>query len=205
MTTNFLQTATDFLLKPMNLGIHDLEKTVNQAMSQSIDYADIFLQCRQGENWSLEEGIVKEASFAFDRGFGLRVISGEKTGFAYADDISQRTLIQAAHSAKSIAAQNGRQQMALIKKTAVSPLYPAINPLNTLQESEKVDLLRRIDSYVRQKDSRVIQVMANLSGQYEIVLIINHVGMIAADVRPLVYLSLRVIVEENGRRELSVW
>jgi TldD protein len=202
--TNLIQTATEFLLNPVNLNTQDLENAVNQAMGKSIDYADIYLQSRQAENWSLEDGIVKDSAFSIDRGFGLRVVSGEKTGFAYADDINQQTLIQAARSAKSIAHQSGVDHIAHIKNAAVASLYPALNPLNTLKESEKVDLLRRVDRYVRDKDPRVLQVMVSLSGQYEVVLIINNEGMVAADVRPLVYLSLRVVVEENGRREYGV-
>lgn len=202
--TNLIQTATDFLLNPVNLHTRDLEDAVGHAMGKSIDYADIYLQSRQEENWSLEEGIVKDSAFSIDYGFGLRVISGEKTGFAYADDINQRTLLQAAHSAKSIAHQRGVDHIAHSKNTSAVPLYPALNPLNTLKESEKVDLLRRVDRYVRDKDPRVIQVMVSLSGQYEVVLIINNEGMMAADVRPLVYFSLRVVVEEKGRREYGV-
>lgn len=198
--TDLIQTASDILLKPANLTTRDLDQVIGQAMGGSVDSADIYLQFRQAESWALEEGIVKDGHFSIDRGFGLRVVSGEKTGFAYADDINATAFLKAMRSAKSIVNDNGAQSIITPKIVSGAALYPGLNPLQTLQESEKIKLLQRLDRYVRDKDPRVVQVMISLSGEYEVILIAHNEG-IAADIRPLVHLSLRVIVEDKGRRE----
>lgn len=201
--SNLIQTVSATLLDPVSLQPKDLQQILDQTMTRSINRADIFLQYRQEESWSLEDSIVKDSHFSLDRGFGLRAISKEKTGFAYADDICRDTLISAARSAKSI----GNESVSLLKSMPGTvpkrELYSAINPLITLKEDEKVNLLRRVDQYLRSKNSEIIQVVANLSGEYDVVLIMNNEGLIIADVRPLVQFSVQVIIEKNGRREFG--
>ncbi len=199
--TDLIKMATDSLLAPEALGTHDVEKILGHAMGRSIDSADVFFQCIQEENWSLEDGIVKDSDFSLDRGFGLRVISGEKTGFAYADDISVKALEQAARSAKSIAQNNSSALIPPERDQSIRALYRPLNPLQTIDDGEKVALLRRLDEYARKKDPRVQQVIIDLSAEHEVVLILNSDGVVAADVRPLVNLSVRVIAEQGGRRE----
>ncbi len=193
--------ATQSLLMPANLSEQQLEEILGKAMKGSVDAADIFLQGLRTESWVLEDGIVKSGEFNIDRGFGLRVISGEKTGFAYADEIELSVLTQAAKSAHSIV-QTGRSGIQpLVRQLPVKALYPAINPIDSLAENQKISLLQDMDAKARQLDSRVKQVMVSLSGSYNIILLLNSEGVLTADVRPLVNLSVRVIVEENGRRE----
>ena len=198
--SDLIQMASDSLLRPFNLNANVLEKIIGRAMGRCVDSADIFLQSIQEESWFLEDGIVKESDFSIDHGFGLRVLSGEKTGFAFADDINAKALLQAAHSAKSIAYSQRGQAVNVLHKTLVRPLYPPSNPINSMPAAAIVDLLRRVDGYARVKDPRVKQVIVSLTGQHEVVLILNSDGLMAADLRPLVSMRIRVIVEENGQR-----
>lgn len=199
--SDLIQIANDFLLKPFNLTPNNLEKIMGRIMGPSIDNADIFLQSIQKETWTLEEGIVKGGDFSIDQGFGLRVINGEKTGFAYADNINAKALLRAAHSAKSIAYFGGSTLIDVLHKESIKPLYSQLNPINSMTTIEKVELLKRIDQYTRAKDPRVKHVVVGLTGHHEVVLVLNNEGSMAADLRPLVNLRVCVIVEQNGRRE----
>ena len=200
MMSDLIQIASDSLLKPFNLDANNLEKIVGRAMGSSIDSADIFLQSIQKESWVLEEGIVKEGDFSIDQGFGLRVISGEKTGFAHSDDISAKALLRAVHSAKSVA-YSGGSTLIDVFKAPIKPLYSPFNPINHMTAMEKIELLKCIDQYARTKDPRVKHVVVSLTGNHEVMLVLNNEGLIAADLRPLVSLRVYVIVEQNGIRE----
>ena len=199
--SEIIAIAARSLLEPVSLNERSLEEILGRVMGRSIDLADIYLQSIFEEAWFLEDSLVKDADFSIDSGFGLRVVSGEKTGFAYADEISAKILKQAADSAKSIVHSSGKKLIQAKENTNRLQLYPDCNPLHSLTEQEKVALLHQLDHYARQKDPRVKQVMVDLSGRYEVVLLINSEGVLAADVRPLVSLSVSVIVEHNGRRE----
>lgn len=196
-----LDFATQLLLLPANLNAHHLEEVLGKVMTRSVDSADIYLQSARGESWMLEDSIVKSGDFSIDRGFGLRVMSGEKTGFAYADDIALPALQSAAQSARSIVQSGGSGLVHVARQTAVPRLYPAINPLDSLSENDKIALLHQIDAKARSLDPRIQQVVVSLSGSYNIILLINSEGELAADVRPLVNLWVKVIAEEDGRRE----
>ncbi len=193
--------AIQHLLSPAGLAEAQIEKILANAMGSHIDSADLYLQSSQQEHWSLEESLVKEGSFSIDRGFGLRVTSGEKTGFAYADEIDVKSLEQAVHSARSVVhdTQGGSARIAQRHEVAVQ--YGALNPLQSLSDPDKIALLQRMDRLARAKDPRVKQVMISLSASHDVILIAHSDGRLAADVRPLVHLSLRVIVEQKGRRE----
>src|SRR5438270_6892140 len=170
-------------------------------MARKVDYADLYFQYSRFEGWSLEEGIVKSGSFNIEQGVGVRAISGEKTAFAYSDEISFNALQDAARATRAIAAAG---QVKRVKANAGSlpvPLYPALDPLASLPSEAKVALLEKLERKCRALDPRVTQVMASLGGEYEVVLIARGDGSIAADVRPLVRLSVQVIAEQNGRRE----
>ncbi len=201
MSDHSLDFATQSLLNPANLNPKQLEDILGKVMTRNVDCADIFLQGSRGESWMLEDGIVKTGDFSIDRGFGLRVISGEKAGFAYADDIALSALQNAAQSARSIVQSGGSGLIKINPQLAPRQLYPQINPLDSLAEKDKIDLLHQIDVRARSLDPRVQQVMISLSGSYNIVLILNSDGVLAADVRPLVNLWVKVIVEDKGRRE----
>ena len=178
-----------------------LESALGTAMGPHIDAADLYLQQSEEESWMLEDGIVKEGGFSIDRGFGLRVMSGEKTGFAYADKIDLPAIQAAASSARSIVKLGGNGIVKPSTSLAVPSLYPAINPLNTAKDAEKVAFLKELDVFARQLDARVKQVILSLSASFDIMRVFNSCGKVSGDVRPLVHFSVRIIVESNGRFE----
>jgi len=198
-----LETAEKTLLAPFDLETGKLERVFGTLAGRKVDYADLYFQYSRFEGWSLEEGIVKSGSFNIDQGVGVRAVSGEKTAFAYSDEISFDALQDAAKATRAIAAAG---QARRIKSNApgsskVIQLYKEVDPIASLPSKDKVALLERLEKKCRALDPRVTQVMASLGGEYEVVLVARADGMVAADVRPLVRLSVQVIAEQNGRRE----
>jgi TldD protein len=169
--------------------------------ARKLDYADLYFQYSRAEGWSLEEGIVKSASFSIEQGVGVRALSGEKTAFAYSDEISLAALQDAARATRAIAAAGQARRVKANTTRAPVPLYRDVDPIQSLGSESKVALLEKLEEKCRALDPRIVQVMASLGGEYEVVLIARADGAIAADVRPLVRLSLQVIAEANGRRE----
>jgi TldD protein len=198
---NFLEIAQQDLLEPAGLTESQLQHVLGKVLINSIDNADLYFQSTYSESWVLEDGIIKGGSYNIDRGVGVRAMSGEKTGFAYSDDIIMPALEQAAEAARSISRQGGEHAMQAYKREEGHRLYLPVNPLNSLNENDKVALLQRIDAYTRKQDPRVIQVSVSLAAEYETVLIMASDGHLAADVRPLVRLNVSVVVEQNGQRE----
>ncbi len=199
--TDVLEIVSKDLLAPAGLTDNQLLQVIHQLAGPDIDYADLYFQSAYSESFVLEDGIIKGGSFDIDRGVGVRAMSGEKTGFAYADDIVMPALEQAAHAARSIVKQGSVQGVQAWHKQAGHDLYLPINPLYSLSELDKVNLLQRIDRYIRSKDSRVIQVNISLAGTYEMMLVMASDGHMGADVRPLVRLNVSLVVEHQGRRE----
>jgi TldD protein len=200
-----LQTARELLLEPYGLDESSLLKALKVITEHRVDDADLYFQFTRSEGWSLEEGIVKSGSFSIDQGVGVRAIAGEKTAFAYSDDISEAALIDAAKTVRTIAAA-GQSRKVKVGGTHVvgsRSLYPAMDPISTLDSAAKVALLEKAEGMARAKDKRVVQVMAGLGMEYDVVLVARADGTLAADVRPLVRLSITVIAEENGRREVG--
>ncbi len=205
---SLLSIAEQRLLAPFDLESAALARVFGVLGAHRIDDADLYFQATQSESWSLEEGIVKSGSFSIECGVGVRAIAGEKTAFAYSDEISLHALDDAARATRAIAraGQNRRVQVVSrsVKSTAAAvpvPLYPQADPLTSLEAAQKVALLERLERLCRARDPRVTQVMAHLGGEHEVVLIARADGSIAADVRPLVRLSVQVIAEQDGRRE----
>jgi len=198
-----VDTARTTLLAPFDLEDAKLARVFGTLAARKVDYADLYFQYSRSEGWSLEEGIVKSASFNIEQGVGVRAVSGEKTAFAYSDEISFDALQDAAKATRAIAAagQVRRIKSNLSRKSEVVPLYRDVDPLASLASDAKVALLERLERKCRALDPRVTQVMASLGGEYEVVLIARADGQVAADVRPLVRLSVQVIAEANGRRE----
>lgn len=202
-----LQTAQSLLLTPFGLDETTLTRALKLIGEHRIDDADLYFQytCLQG--WSLEEGIVKSGSFSIDTGVGVRAITGEKTAFAYSDDISENALFDAARTVRAIAAAGQNKRIQIAKPTTAGSnshnRYPTLNPITTLDNAEKVALLEKVERLARAKDPRIVQVMAGLAAEYDVVLIARADGTIAADVRPLVRLSVTAIAEQNGRREIG--
>ncbi len=204
MNESHLNVARATLLTPYNLTNDSLENIFGEIMQHDADYADLYFQYARSEGWSLEEGRVKSGSFNIDQGVGVRVVSGEKTAFAYSDDIGVTSLLDAAHATRSIARQGVASSAGRANKTRENVghnLYTPRDPVSGFSDAEKVRILERVEQYARAIDPRVKEVMARLSGEYEVVLVARHDGAIAADVRPLVHIGLTIIAEQNGRRE----
>ena len=203
MTPNdpLFTTAEKTLWLPYSLDAGKIERVFGQMLAHRLDYADLYFQYRRSESWSLEEGIVKSGSFSIDQGVGVRAVSGEKTAFAYSDDISLDALESAAKATRAIAAQGENRSVPMLKKGTHRELYLPHDPIASLKDTEKVALLERIEGYARALDPRVVQVMASLAGSYGEVLVARSDGLMNADIRPLVRLSLSVIIESNGKRE----
>ena len=196
-----LETAKTTLLAPFDLETQKLERVFGTLAARKVDYADLYFQYSRYEGWSLEEGIVKSGSFNIEQGVGVRAVSGEKTAFAYSDEISFSALQDAAKATRAIAAAGQAKRTRVAERKSPVPLYRDVDPIQSLQSEAKVALLERLEKKCRALDPRITQVMASLGGEYEVVLIARADGAIAADVRPLVRLSVQVIAEQNGRRE----
>lgn len=199
---SLIQIAKRHLLDPAGISEENLQETLQLALGPGIDFADLYFQYIQAENWSLEDGIITGGNFVIDQGVGIRSIIDDKTGFAYTDELNLKVIQQAANSARSIV-QSGKNLTIKIP-SIIKPkhqLYPAINPLESISDEEKISLLKTMDLTARQEDSRVKQVLASLQTSYEIVLVLASDGTYAADIRPLVRLNITVVVEDNGKRE----
>jgi len=201
MTDNALTLAESRLLLPAGLDANRLERTFGTLLGPGIDFGDLYFQHSRRESWSVEDGIVKDGAHSIEQGVGVRAMSGEKTGFAYSDDIQPAALLAAAQSARAISREGGEQGVRALVRGGGRALYPALDPVDSLGNEAKVEVLKRLDRYLRAADPRVQQVMVSLSGGVDTVLIARSDGVLAADVRPLVRLNVQVIVEQNGRRE----
>ncbi|MEI6738005.1 MAG: metalloprotease TldD, partial [Pseudomonadota bacterium] len=204
MNESNMSVARATLLAPYNLTNASLENVFGEIMQHDADYADLYFQYARSEGWSLEEGRVKSGSFNIDQGVGVRVVSGEKTAFAYSDDIGVTSLLDAAHATRSIARLGRNGSAGKVNKTTEKnghSLYQPLDPVSGFSDAEKVRILERLEKFARNIDPRVKEVMARLSGEYEVVLVARNDGLLAADVRPLVHIGLTIIAEQNGRRE----
>lgn len=206
-TLERLAIAKSLLLDPFGLDEAALSRALQVIGEHRIDDADLYFQYTRSEGWSLEEGIVKSGSFGIDQGVGVRAISGEKTAFAYSDDISEAALLDAARTVRTIAASGQSRRVKVGRsQPTIAPsrvLYAPMDPIATLDSTQKVALLEKVERLARAKDPRIVQVMAGLVGEYDVVLVARADGTLAADVRPLVRLSVTVIAEQHGRREVG--
>ena len=196
-----IQLAETRLLLPAGLDTGGLERTFGTLLGPGIDFGDLYFQHARRESWTVEDGIVKEGAHSIEQGVGVRAISGEKTGFAYSDEINTAALLEASRSARAIARDGAQQSAQGLIRGSGRALYASDDPIDSLGNEEKVEALRRIDRYVRAADPRVQQVVVSLSGGVDTVLVARSDGVLAADVRPLVRFNVQVIVEQNGRRE----
>ncbi len=182
MTDIALTLAQDRLLRPGGLDTAGLERTFGQLLGPGVDFGDLYFQHARRESWSVEDGIVKDGAHSIEQGVGVRAISGEKTGFAYSDDIHADALLAAAQSARAISREGGAQSGRSLLRGNARALYPALDPIDGIGNEAKVEVLKRLDGYLRAADPRVKQVMVSLSGGVDTVLIARS-------------------VEHNGRRE----
>jgi len=204
--STYINTASEILLAPAELQIASLDSLLGDMHSGAASDADIYLQYKRSESWSLDDGIVRDGTHSIQQGAGLRVVSGDKSGFAYCEDLSLQSLQRSAAIAQAITrqGQNGQQKLEYKSQQPLAiatSLYPALNPLDSLLDDDKVALLQRIDKLARAADSRVQQVNATLAGNYEVIMVNNSAGEWVADIRPLIRCNVSIIVEQNGRRE----
>ena len=204
--------AQDVLLTPYGLAVTDLNRVFAEINAHKADDADVYFQYTRSEGWSLEEGIVKAGSFSIDQGVGIRTVVGDKTAFAYSDNIHMHALLDAARVTRDIAPMRSSHAKAKgvhVKTSAINAtvqayardLYVPQDPIASLTSQDKVALLEKLEQMARKADPRVTQVMANMAAEYDVVLVARADGTLAADVRPLVRVNCNVIVESNGRRE----
>ena len=196
-----LKIAESRLLLPAGLATAQLDAAFGALLGPGIDFGDLYFQHARRESWTMEDGIVKDGAHAIEQGVGVRAISGEKTGFAYSDEIDTPALLEAAKSARAIARDGSAASARALVPGAGRALYAAEDPIDGMGNEEKVEALRAIDRLLRAADPRVKQVMVSLAGGVDTVLVARSDGVLAADVRPLVRLNVQVIVEQNGRRE----
>ena len=204
-TAGRLEIAQKLLLAPFGLTEAALNRALGEITSYGVDDADLYFQYTRSEGWSLEEGIVKTGSFSIDQGVGVRAVSGEKTAFAYSDDISEASLLDAARTVRSIsgAGKAGRVRTPSCKIATSRSLYADLDPIASLGSTAKVKLLEKVEKLAKAKDPRIVQVMAGLASEYDVVMVARADGTLAADVRPMVRLSVTVIAEQKGRREVG--
>jgi len=201
MAVSALSLAKESILGPANLLEHDIDQIMGCLLAAQVDAADIYFQSSRYESWVLEDGIIKQGTHNSEQGAGVRAISGEKTGFAYSDQLVLPALLEAAHNVKAITRQ-GQQRRVQVASAAASPaLYLPVNPLHSITDQEKVDLLHRVDRETRKLDERIEQVIVSLIGAHDSILVADQDGQLAGDVRPLIRMNVTVIIEDKGRRE----
>ena len=201
MAVSALSLAKESILGPANLLEHDIDQIMGCLLAAQVDAADIYFQSSRYESWVLEDGIIKQGTHNSEQGAGVRAISGEKTGFAYSDQLVLPALLEAAHNVKAITRQ-GQQRRVQVASAAASPaLYLPVNPLHSITDQEKVDLLHRVDRETRKLDERIEQVIVSLIGVHDSILVADQDGQLAGDVRPLIRMNVTVIIEDKGRRE----
>ena len=200
MAQEQMDAVVERVLQPANLDLERAESLMGELATHNIDLGELYFQHQCAESWSLEDSLVKDASYVVDSGVGVRAVTGEKTGFAYAEDLSAESLREAVGAARSIARQ-GASQVTAVSSRAARAMYPAINPIDGLSEEAKVGFLSGLDAYTRGIDQRVAEVQLQITAKHESILVLATDGTLSADYRPLIRLNVMVIVDSNGRRE----
>ncbi len=198
---NTIDAVMTRMLEPAGLEERHLSTTLDGIMQGGADYADLYFQVSRQESWTLEDGIIREGSFSLDQGVGVRAISGEKTGFAYSDELLLPALKQAAEAARAIARQGQTKRLSAWRRGESPPLYPVTYPTTSIDDKQKTALITAIDEKTRALDPRVERVVVSMTSSQDLVLVAATDGTLAADVRPLVRFNVSVILEHNGRRE----
>ena len=201
MGESSLDIARRRLLAPAGIDENDLHKVFGTLLGHAVDSGDLYFQSTRYESWVLEDGIVKEGNHSIEQGAGVRAISGDKTGFAYSDEILMPALLQASTAARAIAKQGSEGSLQAWHSRDANRLYPALDPLEGMSADDKVNLLKQLDAETRQQDPRVKEVVVSLVGVHEVMMVAVSDGTLAADVRPLVRCNVTVTVEQDGRRE----
>lgn len=199
MTTSY-EIASRQLLAPVSIGEQEIDRLLGELCAHQLDYADIYFQASRLEAWTLEDGIVKEGSYNIEQGAGIRANSGEKSGFAYTDDLDFASLLSAAKTSRAIAA-SGNSVTVPVSLRNQPALYQPVNPLDTISRENKIELLQEVEQHARAQDPRIQQVIVSLVAAHDSVVVAATDGTLAGDVRPLVRMNVQVIAEQKGRRE----
>ena len=199
--TQPLAIARELILRPGGLDVARIDRVLGEVMGHAVDAADVYFQLSREESWALEDGIVKEGGASIEQGVGVRALAGEKTGFAYSDEVVLPALEEAGRAARAIAAGGAQHALRVTHPASGHRLYLPIDPGAALTDRDKVGCLERVDREIRKSDPRIVQVMASVSSVYEVILVATSDGTLAADVRPLVRFNVSVVAEQNGRRE----
>jgi TldD protein len=201
MSESNLEIARQCLLVPAGIDERDLDRVFGQLLGHAVDSGDLYFQSTRYESWVLEDGIVREGTHSIEQGAGVRAISGDKTGFAYSDEIRVPALLEASHAARAIASRGSEGRLQAWHRGEENMLYPAIDPLDRMSADDKVALLKQVDAEARRQDPRVREVVVSMAGVHEVMMVAVSDGTLSADVRPLIRFNVNVIVEQNGRRE----
>ena len=196
-----LSLAEKKLLTPSGLSLSDMPKLLAGVESKNIDYGDLYFQYTEQESWVIEDSIIKEGSFNIEQGVGVRAIAGEKTGFAYSDDINSESIAEVSKTASTIGTEDSTVNLSKIVTSSVDPLYSSSNPITSLDSLQKIELLKRADKLARELDHHVVQVIASLNSVNEVIMVAATDGTLAADIRPLVRFNITIIVEKQGKKE----
>jgi TldD protein len=189
------------MLDPAGLQQSHLNDALGSINRRDVDAADLYFQVSRQESWSMEDGRLKEGSFNLDQGVGVRAVCGEKTGFAYSDEIMLPALLEAAGAARAISRQGQSRAVQVSPGQQAVALYAATDPISSISDEQKTTMLRKVENATRELDSRIEQVIVSLSSSQDLILIAAANGTLAADIRPLVRMNVSVIVLQNGRRE----
>ena len=200
-TADPIDSVMAHMLAPVGLEERHLNSTLGSIVQGGVEYADLYFQVSRQESWTLEDQIIREGSFSLDQGVGVRAVSGEKTGFAYSDELLLPALEHAAKAARAIARQGETKRLPAWRRGESQPLYPTADPTSSMSDEDKTALIARIDEATRDLDPRVEQVIISMSSNQDLVLVAGSDGTLAADIRPLVRFNVSVILEEDGRRE----
>ncbi|MGH8030688.1 MAG: PmbA/TldA family metallopeptidase, partial [Arenimonas sp.] len=192
--TQAIELAERRLLAPGGLDINQLDRAFARLLGPGVDFGDLYFQHSRRENWTVEDGIVKDGAHSIEQGVGVRAISGEKTGFAYSDDIRAEALLESAGAARAISRDGAKSSHGQRIAVPGRSLYAPLDPVDGLTPEEKIAVLREVDAFVRASDPRVQQVIVSLAGGVDTVLVARSDGILSADVRPLVRFNVQVIV-----------
>lgn len=194
-------TVRHNLLEANHLSPELLARSLSIIGGRKVDYADIYCQHTAFESWHLEEGIVKSGSFQIEQGVGVRAVSGEKTAFAYADSLCIDSINRSAHAVRVIGAGGGEQHIRVPAVRHGKQVHSGFDPIASLDSAAKVALLNKVETLAKAADPRIVQVMAGLTCEYDMIYIARLDGRHAADIRPMVRLNVTVIAKQGDRRE----